>query len=323
MYQNLAYFNERHIFLRFNGMREVFLKEYSTQKILLDHKEQLMRFLSYHEEFLFKAGQVSTCLLKMQQILDLIKNQFQEVIETSRIEHDKNTACPVIQIPNNAIINFGSTFTNEFLSNISPFLKDLITLQNRFLPILGIMLNISNLPDVFSDYFDKKNNDKPTPNLYKFQDKVRYLSRGYWVKHAKKLRTYRNIDEHRFNLLFNSGIAEDGCFHLYLPDDPNVNNITDCTFNEKIDAFSYFTDELIAFTKYVDAVLEFLKIPESNFSPGTFMENSPELVNYEIGSCISIFQFGTKAICLYRQDEEGHVGVNEIPLNIREMIIKI
>ncbi|HME56661.1 MAG TPA: hypothetical protein VKM55_30955 [Candidatus Lokiarchaeia archaeon] len=321
MYQNLEYFNENHVFLRFNGLVDLYFERISKEKTGLDLENQIKEFLSYHEEFLFKASQVSNCVSKMKQILDLIKKQFQEVIETSRIEHDKNPECPVIQIPKNAMMLFGTTFTNEFLTSISPFLKDLITLQNRFLFILGIFMNIINLPDVFSKFFDEK--DRPTPSLNRFKDKVKYLSRTYWIKHAKKLRRYRNIDEHRFNLLFNSGIDEDGSFHLYLPDDPDVDNITDCTFNEKIDAFPFFTDELNAFTKYVDDVLEFLKIPEKKFAPGLWMINLKELADFEIGSCISMVQFGGKLICLYRQDEEGHVTLNEIPLNIREMTIKI
>jgi len=149
------------------------------QKNAGDLEKQQIEFGSYHDGFLFKASQMANCLSKMRQIADLIKTQVTEIIKTSKVENKKNSACPIIEIPKSAIMGFDTAFTNEFLGYISPFLKDLIVLQNRFLYVLGIYMKIHDVPELFTGFFDKAGN--PRPILDKFGDRVKYLSRAYWI----------------------------------------------------------------------------------------------------------------------------------------------
>ena len=141
-YQNFPYFNKERLFLRFNGLRDLFLKRMIGQKNAGDLEKQQIEFGSYHDEFLFKASQMANCLSKMRQIYDLIKAQVTEIIRTSRVENKKDSVCPIIEIPKSAIMGFDTAFMNEFLSNISPFLKDLIMLQNRFLYVRNLYENL-------------------------------------------------------------------------------------------------------------------------------------------------------------------------------------
>jgi hypothetical protein len=273
MYQNFQIFNKNKQFLRISGLKETFDRKFLGRKVDLKIQNQFVEFESHIDEFMFKASIDCSHLSKMEQLKEIIKKQASQLVETSKEENERNPQCPIIQLSSDGILGLNTAFTNEFIANVSPFLRNLIVLQNRFVFILGIYLGIRGVPDVFSElFYDKKDEtqvpshkeDNPKPILNQFQDRVKYLTREYWVKYAKKLRKYRNIDEHRFNLSEYDGIDENGNYHLYLPDDPDIRTITKGTFHSKIDALDYSKQEFEAFVKYTNNVLD--NIPNHNDS---------------------------------------------------------
>ena len=151
MYHNYGLFNEKHLFLKFNGLSSAYLANKKKADDLDFH------FSRFCEEFLFKADLMYSNLDKMIQINKLITQQAVELRKTSLFKREKNPGCPELIFPERYLLQFNTTFVNEFLGNVPPFLNTLFVLQDRILLIVGIFLGISDeIPNKLSLFYNSK-----------------------------------------------------------------------------------------------------------------------------------------------------------------------
>ncbi len=263
-------------------------------KLIHYYKNQLKELLdwdnnlnSYLNEFLFKSSQLYRNLHKMKKLDKIIKTQIKFLVNTVKIKKE-------ITIPQDNLIAFDTLATSEFISFISPFLHLLYMLQDRFLQILGKILGNNETTDNFRFYCEGY---RKTNYLEEFPDLIQELTHKYWDDHADIFREYRNIDEHRYNILNCYGLDENFVFHAYLPDNPRRD--APISYTDKKDVLDILQKEFTAFHDYVDEILSSLNISPKEFKIGTFANQygeNPE--KYQKGDCVSMFQVNNKLSCL-------------------------
>ncbi len=284
------------------SISEIFQEFNPKVQSLLKKNNEIQLFLN---EFLFKSYQMFRYLEKMEKLDELITQQAFELKEEAKRSCKTNPKCPELVFPTNNLLVFDTLTTSEYISCISPFLRLLIVLQNRILWIIGMILDIKDKHDTFSWYFK---NDRLDAKLKQFPIAIQNICVKYWKKHAKMIRNYRDIDEHRYNILNNYGLDHHLDFHVILPD--SAEKGVEITYKKNLKALPLFTQEFTSFHEFIDELLKSMKIAEKQFNIGKSFTNEPIYPsNYEDGTCVSMFQTGNEVICLYNK------GGGEITMN--------
>lgn len=308
--------------MRFNGLSGTIHKK-------LANYEKQKEFKNYFEEFLFKAHNMHLMLTQMNKISELIEEQATQLKNASIEAQKTDPTCPELIFPQNALLEFNTALSNEFLRNVSPFLNTLFVLQDRILVIIGKYLNISdniplNLPGFF--IFQTKM-VKPRPILTQYGNNIKNEVKQYWTDHAREIRKYRNLDQHEINLLQFYGIDKDGKFHLYLPDDPKtVKGYADITYTKRIDALALFNSAFTTFHDFVEKLIQHLNISPQKFKQGIGPMAQPVAV-FETGECMSLFQDGESVVCVYCGEKEtaesANLRFNQLPLENSQLTITL
>jgi hypothetical protein len=314
MYHNYAEFNEKQLFLYFNGLQSEYTKKFPPNLNGFNEFDLLF------EEFLFKADCFYSSLDRMNDLTHLIYQQFFDLqqIKFKGITGEEKQ----LTIPKKKLLRYNTILTNEFLKNLPPFLNLFFILQDRILRIVGLYLGLDNLPNKYPLFVKNANIIK------RFGNYIEKASLRYWRDHAQTLRKYRNLDQHDYNLLFNYGINSEAEFQLILPDNPEEKMISRISFKENLNALDYFNQEFDAFHTYVEDIIKSMKISPILHSYGSFNENLDISPDYEDGDCMALFQVGKEAICLYQgklnpETKGSSISTNKLPIKKSKLRIDI
>lgn len=265
------------------------------------------QFRHFHEEFLFKASLMVSLLDRIIKIDEIIIQQINDIIETSKIEHKRNPQCPIIEIPESGVM-FEAISVQELLMYIPTILNTINILQDRFFQLIGKALGKNNIPNKIGDISNQI--------AKSFGSNILNLLRNYRKDNGKEIRNYRNLDQHEFSLINNYIVDKDTLFHIYLPDDPFVNTFQKITFSQKIDAIPLIEVSIEKFHNFVDNVLKEIGCAEISHKHGSTTSSfSPPPTN----GCISLIQKRDKVLCMYLKD--GALTSNELPFKMSNITI--
>jgi len=283
MHQSGFEFNKEQMFLRFNGLLATYFERYKGTKLT---EENLKLFDLYHDEFLFRSYYAYSIIKRMKLLKEkALKPQFEGLK-------------PKLDISDEEEILYSSFITREYIYFVMPFLNTLFILQDRIMILLGQFLKINdkypNLPKYYYDYKNKENKI-----LSQFPRPIQKLLINYWEKHGDRIRQYRNLDQHQYQLYYHSyyrlkPIEE---YVLYLPDKITKNmNLNDISYNKKIVALDLFEKEFRAFQDFVENMLKQIKVQPIEILPKQSFRPLESLTKYKNGELLSTMIIGNKAI---------------------------
>ncbi len=276
-------FNQKKLFLRFNGLVDEYMN-----KIVGKDKSQFIgfeKFHYFHNEFVYKAYYAYSILQRMRLMKEkAFKPQFEALKPNLELTHETE-------------ILYSSFLTREYMYFIMPFLNTMFILQDRIMLILGHYLGIKEelpgkLPTYYYGYKDKNN-----PILTKFPETIQKMVINYWKDHGERIRSYRNLDQHHYNLSFHTffRIKPKEEFVVYLPD-KYTNEFDRLSYDKKVIALDYFESEFEAFHDLVENLVNCIGIYPKEFQPSHSLVPLEDLSTYENGELISIWIIGNEVI---------------------------
>ncbi|MFX1281771.1 MAG: hypothetical protein ACFFA3_20650 [Promethearchaeota archaeon] len=283
MFNSGKEFNQKKLFLHFNGLIDKYMNRFVGK-----HKNKLGNFekLQYlHNEFVYKAYYAYSILQRMKLMKEkAFKPQFEAIK-------------PNLNLKNETEILYSSFLTREYMYFIMPFLNTVFLLQDRILLILGNYLKIKEkLPEKLPTYYYgyKEGNNLI---LTKFPETIQKLILVYWKKHGERIRSYRNLDQHHYNLSFHTfyRIKTKEEFVVYLPDKYS-SNFEKLSYSKKIVALDYFESEFNAFHDLVESLAKSVDVNPKEFQPSHSLIPLEDLAQYENGELISIWIIGNEVI---------------------------
>ena len=322
-------FNQRKLFLRFNGLQKVFIEKFKGIKIVGKMLEKGRLFNHYFTEFKYHLYSAYYFLEHLEQLEKAIMNQYKELK-------------PFIEFQNEIKIEYDSFIVHEYLLRIMPFLNTMFLLHDRLLVLITIFLDINiknpaqktNESDKEYNYRVKNIRNKMqsfagyATNYYgilkKFPDELAHLINKYWNLSGQELRKYRNLEQHQFNLLEEAYIIRipKERFILYLPDNPNEENFEKLTYKKKRIAFDYFKSEIQIFHDFVENMMETIGVePEKHEFGSNFSPKSNLISDYNQGDLMKIWVIKNEAI-LFSVGEKTPDD-SAAKLNIRKIKNKI
>ena len=131
-----------------------------------------------------------------------------------------------------------------------------------------------------------------------FPPKIQDLVIEYWREHGEQIRSYRNLDQHHYNLSCHTfyQIKPKEEFVVYLPD-KYTKDFSKLTYEKKIIALDYFTIEFKAFHDFVENMIKSIETNPREFLPAQSLLPLNRLSKYESGELISIMVVGNNATC--------------------------
>jgi hypothetical protein len=256
---------------------------------------------------MFKASMMVSLLDRVERIDEIIMQQVNSIIETSKESHKINPQCPILEIPESGV-DFNAISVQELLIYIPTILNTISILQDRFFLLISMALGKSNIPNTIVKISNQ--------NALTFGSNIKKLLRNYMKDSGNMIRRYRNLDQHEFSLINNYIVDRDTLFHLYLPDDPFVKTFQDITFRQKIDAIPLIEDSIEKFHTFVDNVLKELGCDEIKHNHGF---SSSSFSPIPTNGCITMIQVRDKIRCMYLKD--GRIKSNELPFKMSNLTI--
>ena len=297
-------FNERKLYLRFNGLMKAFIESFKGTKIKSNVAKRGALFNHYYSEFRYHLY----CAYYFLGQLDLLEKT---------IMQQYNELKPFIEFQNEVRIEYDSFIVHEYLLRIMPFLNTLFILQDRLIVVIGNFLDIE-----YQDPVRKPNeSDKVYNNKVKnfrsklhsfasyamnhygilksFPKEVQELVLNYWNQSGQKIRQYRNLKQHQFNLLEEAYIVKEPAerFILFLPDNPNERDFEKLTYNKKRIANDYFKSEIQVFHDFIEEIMKVLGVaPERHDFATSTSPNASKIKNYNEGDLMKIWVIKNEAI---------------------------
>ncbi len=134
-------------------------------------------------------------------------------------------------------IVFWSPTLLEMLSEFSAFLSALRILQNQVVPLVAQTLEIKKNVSKSMNNAMKKIDDYGLP-----QNIVNKLKTYWWSKSGRRVKDYRDIDQHFSSIIHHSLLEDDKEPKLLvlLPDNPEVKDPQKFTYQQEINALPFF-----------------------------------------------------------------------------------
>ena len=322
-------FNERKLYLRFNGLMKVFIENCKETKIKGNVARRVSLFNHYYSEFRYQLY----CAYYFLGQLDLLEKT---------IMQQYNELKPFIMFQNEAKMEYDSFIVQEYLLRIMPFLNTLFILQDRLMIVIGLFLDIE-----YQDPIKKPNeSDKVYKKKVKtfrcklqsfatyatnysgiskpFPKEVQKLVVSYWIQNGQEIRQYRNLNQHQFNLLEEAYIVREPTerFILNLPDNPNERDFEKLTYDKKRVAIDYFKSEIQAFHDFIEEIMKVLNVtPERHVFTTSTSPNASKINNYNEGDLMKIWVIKNEAI-LFSVGEKTPDG-EAAKLSVRKIKNKI
>ena len=180
-------------------------------------------------EFLFRASGAYLSLLRMRSLSAMCINQYLVHKHQLKILDEK--------------IVFWSPTLIELLNQFSPYLSSLRIMQDLILPLYlkESGARISS-PASLADAVDKL-------EKYRLDSSIKDLIKEYWKKVGKRVKQYRDIDQHYGNIVKHSflSIMPIEKLVILLPDNPEDKKPKSFTYKKNIDALPFFESSFNAF----------------------------------------------------------------------------
>ena len=329
-------FNEKKLFLKLNGLQQAFRNKLKDFKIIGEILNKQKLFSHYYNEFLHHSYSAYYLIEQMNQLEIAIMKQYNELKLN-------------IEFKNETLVEYESFIVNEYLNRIMPFLNTLFILQDRIMLIIAIYLDIT---------FEKSNKkENETERKYKrrikkfkedlqsfasysrnkygilkeFPNDIQNLVKTYWNKNGQKIRNYRNLEQHQFNLLEEAylQLKPSERFILRLPDNPNERDFEKLTYRKKVIASDFFKAEFHEFHKFVETLMYIMKIrAEKHKSGASFSPKSNSLEKFNEGDLMKIWVIKKEAL-LFSVGEKsidgkfGRIKIRKIDNKFDKIILEI
>ena len=297
-------FNNRKLYLKFNGLQKAFFDKLKDSKILSASNKRWTLFMHYFIEFKYHLYSAYYLLEQLEQLEKAIMTQYIDLRKSIEFQNEKK-------------FGYDSFIVQEYLLRIMPFLNMLFLLQDRLIIILQLFLDIEikapkqNPNESNKDYKyrlrrfrNRVHSFASFANNYYgisklFPEEIIENIMKYWIQNGQELRQYRNLKQHQFNLLEEAYIVRnpEDRFVLYLPDNPYEQNFDRLSYDKKRIAYDYFNSELEAFHDFIEKLMKLLGTKSerhefaSNMSP-----KSDSISNYEQGDLLKIWILKNEAI---------------------------
>lgn len=234
-------FNKNNLFQNFGGwlqsVYEVATSELNEKLVVNIESvtQEFMKKIQSHRILLFNATSV---ILHIQQMKILENKCIQEFHKV------KNQ----LKLDENRLI-FWSPSLIDLFSKFSPILSIIRIMQNLSLKLISKKMKIS-LPASMNNLI-KNGREK-----YELPVNIWRIVKRYWSKSGKLVKDYRDIDQHHLALITHSflEIKPNEKILVLLPDNPEIKNPLEFTYNKEIDAIRFFEHKFIEFNEYIEAL---------------------------------------------------------------------
>ncbi len=258
-------FNKKRYFLHFNGLRYSFRKA-EMKSIEGDVNKEYEKYFHLATEILFFAKNGYRILEQMEMLNDA------SILQFSYLKPSLCLKCKRFV--------FQSSIVEEYLSLLMPFLNTIYILQDRIIPIIAKVSNISLKPrdkeksETEKQYKNYKYKFKKSKNsfynfatdekylLSRLSPEIREIVKGYWKSNGELIRKYRNIEQHIFNLVIHSyfQIKPEEKLLIILPDNPKAPPQNYKYRNR--DAYVFFKKAFREFNFFVEKIAKVLEFEE-------------------------------------------------------------
>ncbi len=263
-------FNKKRYFLKFNGLRYSFFKKIEDKSIKKEDYKEFYETPRLTSEIIFFAKNAYRILEQMKTLNEASILQFKEL---------KSMLCLKCKR-----FVFQSSIVDEYLSLLMPFLNTMFILQDRIMPIIAKVSNISLKPrnkeegETERHYKNYKNKFKKSldsfysfatddkKNLSRFSPEIQAIVKEYWNSNGELIRKYRNIEQHIFNLVIHSyfQINPEEKLLIILPDNPKAQPQNYKYHNRN--AYDFFKLAFREFNFFVEKMAKALKFEEQMHS---------------------------------------------------------
>ncbi len=287
MHQTGFEFNKEKLFLRFNGLYMQYFERFKDVKMIKGIETNLRLFSLYHDEFLFRSYYAYSILKRMRLLKEkALKPQFEGLKANLNISDEEE-------------ILYSSFITREYIYFVMPFLNTLFILQDRIMILLGCYLKVKEKYDKLPSYYFNFKKNKENNLLALYPRPIQQLLVKYWEKYGEKIRQYRNLEQHQYQLYYHSyyRFKPKEEYVLYLPDEIKKNmDLEEIKYHKKIVALELFEEQFKAFHDFVDRMLIQLKIPPEQIQSKQAFEPLEGLSQYKNGELLSTMIIGNEAI---------------------------
>jgi len=246
-------FNKKNLFLRFNNLKFSLLP-IGKKAIPKENQNKLLKPYEMARGFLNRAYFAYETLNRMVLLNQACILQF------------NNIKCE-LSLKTNSIV-FESQLVREHICQIMPVLNTIFILQDKVMPIFANVLNIKDkMPMKFSAYISSNNKF-----LSKFPVEIQNEVEDYWNQNGKKIRKYRNLNQHEYDLLNLTylQIEPEEKLLVLLPDNP-YEKVENFTYHNSIDAFEFLKKSYMIFHNFVEEISKIL-----GFKPKIHDYESPD-----------------------------------------------
>jgi hypothetical protein len=190
------------------------------------------------QELLFHASCAFLAISRIEFLKKRCEEQFDEYRHRLGETHDR--------------IAFFSPAFLEALVELSPAFVALRLAQNDLLPAVGKALKLKcEIATSMNDACKKKK-----IKSYGLPEMIVERTLAYWHNHGKKLKDYRDIDQHQYSLADHAfmQIQPERKLVVLLPDEPTKKERKDATYNQEINALEFLKESFKQLHQYVDDV---------------------------------------------------------------------
>lgn len=263
---NYRLFNDQDYFLRFNSWYESIILRFHEEREglkiadLNDISKEYKKIKSEFHSILVHANYIISNLNQLHVLERIIIDQFEQLRDDMDLREER--------------IVIYSPHVIDLLGKISMVLNSISFIQNRIPRILSKELKKS-LPASL-EQFIKGNNIK-----YRVENKYFQIVRRYWVKTGKRIKKYRDVEQHHFILTTDVFLSSNPKFNLLvmLPDNPEVKQPEKLTYVKEYNAILYMEQSFENLHSCIeDLAREFGHNPKK-FSASINLDSTRDLIN--------------------------------------------
>ncbi len=257
-------FNDQNLFQYFNGWYSGILKKFHKEREgskIDDIDSTTKGYIKIRKDFESILVHANYIILNLRQIKtaeNKIVNQFEKIKDLMHLNEKR-------------IIVYSPSII-ELLGKISGVFSSIVFIQNRIPRLIGRELNISTPASLHRLI---TNNSKK----YKIPAKFFRIFRRYWTKTGKRMKLYRDVEQHHFILTTNIYLSTVPEFRLLvmLPDNPEVKKPEELTYIKEYDAFKFIETSFNNLHICLEELAQELGYNSEKFQPQINLDTMGEL----------------------------------------------
>jgi len=218
----------------------------------------------------------------------------------------------LLTVINTSRIHFFSSNLIRLLNEIPIFFSDLRKMQDRFLNILAVVLNLKELPPKSMNKAIKNSLEK-----YQIPPGVCELIYKYWENTGKLVKDYRDIDQHWHQIVQRTWLQlePEKKIIVILPDSKES-----LTYDKEIDALEFMEESFNEFHEMVEKIYENLGYDTNNKFPILIPMNPPIFIIDGMDKsllCLIAFDEGPiSGVELYVKENETSIFTRLLPRSL-------